>query len=117
MACVLIIYYKQLSEGYEDQRRFAIMRKLGMTRELIRRSVNAQMLTVFLLPVAFAVLHLCFAFPMVEKVLMIFGVVNRRLFLITNLIGALAVTLFYMLIYRITGNAYYRIVSGANENL
>ena len=115
VACVLIIYYKQLSEGYEDQSRFAIMRKLGMTRELIRRSVNAQMLTVFLLPVVFAVLHLCFAFPMVEKVLVIFGVVNRRLFLITNLIGVGAVTLFYMLVYRITGNAYYRIVSGGGE--
>lgn len=69
------------------------------------------MLTVFLLPVVFAVLHLCFAFPMVEKVLMIFGVVNHRRFLLTNLIGVGTVTLFYMPVYRITSNAYYKIVS------
>lgn len=115
LACVLMIYYKQLSEGYEDQGRFAIMRKLGMTKENIRAGINSQMLTVFLLPVAFAVLHLSFAFPMVEKVLLIFGVVNRRLFLVTNLIGVGVTLAFYTLVYRITGNAYYRIVSG-NEN-
>ena len=115
LACVLMIYYKQLSEGYEDQSRFAIMRKLGMTKENIRAGINAQMLTVFLLPVVFAVLHLSFAFPMVEKVLVLFGVVNRRLFLVTNLIGVGVMLLFYTLVYRITGNAYYRIVSG-NED-
>ncbi len=115
LACVLMIYYKQLSEGYEDRGRFAIMRKLGMTGENIRESINAQMLLVFMLPVVFAVLHLGFAFPMVEKVLMLFGVANTRLFLITNIIGVGTVLLFYTLVYRITGNAYYRIVTAGSE--
>ena len=66
-AAVLIIYYKQLSEGYEDQKRFAIMQKVGMTKREIRRSINSQVLTVFFAPLLMAVLHLAFAFPLVWK--------------------------------------------------
>ncbi len=112
-ATVLIIYYKQISEGYEDQARFAIMRKVGMTRRAIRKSINSQMLTVFLLPLALAALHLAFAFPIVEKLMRAFNFDNTGLFALVTL-GCLGVfTLFYTAVYRLTSNVYYGIVSGA----
>ena len=114
-AAVLIIYYKQISEGYEDQSRFEIMQKVGMTKHDIRRSINSQMLTVFFLPLIFAILHLGFAFPMVYKLLMLFGLDNLRLLVITAGVSALIFALFYVIVYRLTSNAYYSIVSGAKE--
>ena len=75
-AAVLIIYYKQISEGYEDQSRFAIMQKVGMTKREIRKSINSQILTVFFLPLILAGVHLAFAFPMLQKLLMLFGLTN-----------------------------------------
>ena len=111
-ATVLIIYYKQISEGYEDQGRFEIMQKVGMTRREIRKSINSQLLTVFFLPLAGAGLHLAFAFPTICQLLLIFNLDNVGLFAVTTVIGFLIFTLFYTLVYRITSNAYYRIVSG-----
>ena len=111
-AAVLIIYYKQISEGYEDQARFEIMQKVGMTKKEIRRSVNSQLLTVFFLPLLMAACHLCFAFPMIRKLLMLFALDNVPLFAATTGISFLAFALLYMLVYRITSNAYYGIVSG-----
>lgn len=111
IAAVLIIYYKQISEGYEDQARFDIMQKVGMTRRDIRRSINSQLLTVFFLPLAFAGLHLAFAFPMIRQILFAFNLMNVGLFATTTLISFLAFSAFYALVYRITSNAYYRIVS------
>lgn len=111
-AAVLIIYYKQMSEGYEDQARFAIMRKIGMTQRDIRRSVNAQMLMVFFLPLGFAGLHLGFAFPMLHKLLMLFCLYDLPLLLGTTAITFVVFGLLYALVYRATSNAYYRLVSG-----
>ncbi len=117
VAAVLIIYYKQLSEGYEDQSRFHIMQRIGMTKKEIRRSINTQMLTVFFLPLVFSVLHLAFAFPMIRKLLMLFNLNNLVLLLLTTGISIVCFGLFYMLIYRRTSNVYYRIVSGGEEKL
>ena len=114
-AAVLIIYYKQVSEGYEDQARFEIMQKVGMTRRMIRRSINSQLLTVFFLPLVTAGLHLAFAFPMLHKLLMLFNMRNVQLLMLTTLISYLVFALLYLLVYRITSNAYYDIVSGAKE--
>ena len=114
-ATVLIIYYKQISEGFEDQARFGIMQKVGMTKEDIRRSINAQMLLVFLLPLVTAVVHLTFAFPMVRKLLMLFNLTNLPLLLQTAGISVLIFAVFYILVYRLTSNAYCAIVSGAGE--
>lgn len=114
-AAVLIIYYKQISEGYEDQSRFEIMQKVGMTKRDIRKSINSQMLTVFFLPLLFAVVHLAFAFPMIYKLLMLFGLDNLGLLLFTAGISALVFALFYVIVYRVTSNAYYSIVSGAKQ--
>ncbi len=115
LATVLIIYYKQVSEGYEDQSRFEIMQKVGMTKKDIRSSINSQMLTVFFLPLIAAVLHLAFAFPIVRRILTVFNMNNVGLFLITTGISVLIFAVFYMLIYRVTSNAYYSIVSGGEK--
>ena len=111
VAAVLIIYYKQVSEGFEDQSRFEIMQKVGMTKEDIRSTINSQMLTVFLLPIAFAALHMAFAFPFVNKLLMLFGLFNVKLLVTTTLICILVCAVFYLVIYRLTSNVYYSIVA------
>ena len=112
-AAVLIIYYKQLCEGYEDQPRFAIMQKVGMTAPDIRHSVNSQLLTVFFLPLAGAALHMAFAFPMIRRVLLVFSLNNTALFVATALISLAVLSVVYTLVYRATSNAYYRIVKSS----
>ncbi len=114
-AAVLIIYYKQISEGYEDMARFEIMQRVGMTKKDIRKSINSQMLTVFLLPLVMAGVHLAFAFPMICKLITLFNVINTNLLILTTLVSFFVFALFYTLVYRITSNAYYNIVSGAKE--
>lgn len=114
-ATVLIIYYKQISEGYEDQSRFEIMQKVGMTRREIRRSVNSQLLTVFFLPLLGAGLHMAFAFPMVRKLLLLFNLNNVRLFAATTGVSFLVFAFFYLLVYRGTSNVYFKIVSGTRD--
>ena len=114
-AAVLIIYYKQISEGYEDQARFEIMQKVGMTKKEIRRSINSQLLTVFFLPLIGAGCHLAFAFPIIRKLLLLFNLNNVALFAATTIISFLVFALFYTIVYRVTSNAYYHIVSGAKE--
>lgn len=115
LAAVLIIYYKQISEGYEDQSRFAIMRKVGMTRPEIRKSINSQLLTVFFLPLLGAGMHMGFAFPIVRKLLLLFNLNNTVLFLMTTIISYLVFALLYVLVYRLTSNTYYKLVSGTQE--
>lgn len=115
LAAVLIIYYKQVSEGYEDVKRFEIMQKVGMTKSDIRRSINSQLLTVFMLPLGFAGLHLAFAFPMIRKMLFLFGLTNIALFIRTTLISLAVFALFYWIVYRRTSGVYYSIVSGRDH--
>lgn len=114
-ASVLIIYYKQVSEGYEDQARFEIMQKVGMTKRDIRRSINSQMFTVFLSPLVMAVIHLCFAFPMLKQLLSLLNARNEPLLLATTGLTVLLFALLYALVYRVTTGAYYHIVSDARE--
>ena len=114
-AAVLILYYKQISEGYEDQARFEIMQRVGMTKTDIRKSINSQLLLVFFLPLLFAGLHLGFAFPFVHKMLMLFNLTNLKLLIGTTVITFAIYAVFYTLVYRITSNSYYSIVAGAKE--
>ena len=116
VAAVLIIYYKQISEGYEDVKRFDIMQKVGMTKKEIRSSIRSQLLTVFALPLAFAGLHLVFAFPMIRRVLMLFSLYNVSLFIRTTAISFVAFAAFYIVVYRLTSGVYYRIVSNADAH-
>ena len=110
-AAVLIIYYKQLSEGYEDAGRFEIMQKVGMTRQEIRRSINSQLLTVFFLPLIFAGLHLAFAFPFIRKILYLFSFYNTGALVGTTVISFLVFAVLYALVYKKTSNTYYKIVT------
>ena len=110
-ATVLIIYYKQLSEGYEDAQRFEIMQKVGMTKQEIRRSINSQLLTVFFLPLLFAGLHLAFAFPFIRKILYMFSFYNTSFLIWTTVISFLVFAVLYALVYKKTSNTYYKIVS------
>ena len=111
VSCVLIIYYKQISEGFEDQSRFSIMQKVGMTKENIKKSINSQMLTVFLIPILFACLHLAVVLPVVHKLLLLFGHNNIPLLLASAGLCVLFFGLIYAFVYKLTSNAYYKIVS------
>ena len=115
-AAVLIIYYKQLSEGYEDQKRFAIMQKVGMTKREIRRSINSQVLTVFFAPLLMAGLHLAFAFPLVWKLLQMFNLSNMTLMIVVTVCSFAVFGVLYAVVYKVTSNAYFAIVSGVQEN-
>lgn len=114
-AAVLIIYYKQISEGYEDQSRFSIMQKVGMSREEIRKSINSQVLTVFFLPILTAGVHLIFAFPLIQKVLTLFNFFNIRLQIVVTSVCFVVFGIFYFVVYFATSKAYYGIVSGAKS--
>lgn len=111
LASVLIIYYKQISEGYEDQGRFEIMRKVGMTQQEIKKGINSQLLTVFFLPLVGAFMHIAFAFPMIRKLLALFNLKNTLFFATTTLISFVVFAVFYTIVYKITSNAYLKIVS------
>ena len=114
-AAVAILYYKQLSEGYEDQSRFDIMQKVGMTKTDIRRSINSQLLTVFYLPLVLAGVHLCFAFPFIHKLLILFNLDNRGLLIGTTAVSFAVFAVLYAIVYKLTGNTYYRIVAEDTE--
>lgn len=111
VAVVLIIYYKQLIEGYEDRRRYEIMRKVGMNETEVKRSIRAQVLTVFFLPLIMAGIHLAFAFPILSNLLTLFNMNNLPLFLKTTGGVYLVFTMVYLLVYSLTSKTYYRIVS------
>ena len=110
-AAAMIIYYKQVSEGYEDRSRFAIMQKVGMTKKDIQKSINSQVLTVFFAPLLFAGLHLGFAVPLVWKILQMFGLMNFRFMILVTVISFVLFGIFYAIIYKLTAKAYYSIVS------
>lgn len=111
IATVCIMYYKQVVEGYEDQKRFAIMKKLGLDDRQIRKSINSQLLTVFFLPLVGALSHLIFAHPMIEKLLSLFLISDIRLFFVTSIICFVSFSIVYFVIYKLTSNVYYKIVS------
>lgn len=111
MGTVLIIYYKQITEGYEDKERFAIMQKVGMSREEVKRSIRSQVLTVFFLPLIVATVHISVAFPFITKLLAVFSLRNTLLFATCTGGTVLIFALFYGLVYHRTARVYYRIVS------
>ncbi len=110
-AAVLIIYYKQVSEGYEDQSRFEIMQKVGMTRKDIRKNINSQMKLLFLLPILAAAVHLAFAFPFMNRLLILFGLLNTKLLLLVTGCCLLAFAVIYGIAYKLTSNAYFKLVT------
>ena len=111
MATMLIIYYKQVSEGYDDRERFKIMQKVGMSRAEVKQSIRSQVLTVFFLPLVTAGIHVAFAFPIVTKLLEVFNLTDIGLFVRCTAGTILVFALFYTLVYGLTSKVYYRIVS------
>ena len=108
---ILIIYYKQITEGYEDQGRFSIMMKVGMTRKEVRQSINSQVMTVFFLPLAMAGMHTAFSFPIIRKILKMFAMNDEKLLILVMICCYLAFAVFYAAVYLLTSREYYKIVS------
>ncbi len=110
LGTALIIYYKQVSEGYEDARRFTIMQQVGMSHREVKQSIHSQILLVFFLPLVTAVVHLAFAFPMLQKILLVMGLADFWIVLLSTL-GCVAVfAVCYLIIYGLTARTYYKIV-------
>ncbi|NMP37572.1 MAG: ABC transporter permease [Clostridiales bacterium] len=110
-ATVLIIYYKQISEGYDDKERYEIMQKVGMDAREIKKSIRSQVLTVFFLPLITAFIHLAFSFPIITKLLALLNLTNISIFVTCLIITAAIFSVLYALVYAVTAKAYYKIVS------
>ena len=109
IGAVLVIYYKQISEGYEDRDRFVILQKLGIDQKTIKKSINRQVLIVFFLPLVTAFIHTAFAFKMYRKIIRLFGVDGNVTLNATIVIGAIFVVV-YLIVYQITSRSYYKII-------
>lgn len=110
MATVLIMYYKQLTEGYEDRKRFEILQNVGMSHAEVRRSINSQILIVFFLPLVTAGIHVAFDFPFIFRVMTLMNLFDKKLFALCTAGCFLAFTVFYIVVYLLTSRLYYRIV-------
>lgn len=115
ISAALIMYYKQISEGFEDAARFEILQNVGMNRREIRSAINSQVLIVFFLPLAAAGLHMTFAFPILSRLLRLFDMTDTGLFAIMTVGSFIAFTLIYVLFYKITSRSYLNIVSVKNR--
>ena len=115
LGMVLIIYYKQITEGYEDQDRFQILMKVGMTPKEVRQTINSQVMTVFFLPLVVAGIHTAFAFPMIEKMVQLLAFTDRKFLILVTVCSYLVFALFYIIVYMVTSKQYYKIVSGKQE--
>lgn len=111
MATVLIIYYKQISEGYDDVKRYEVMQKVGMDKKEIKKTINKQILIVFFLPIFAAVIHLMFAFNMISKVLILLNLTNVELFAKCLVVCVIVFSLLYAIVFKLTSKTYYNIVS------
>lgn len=111
VATVLIIYYKQISEGLDDRERYVIMQKVGMDKREIRRAIRSQILIVFFLPLLFSILHIMVAFNVITKLLGIFGLFNTGLFVLCTVVTVLIFAAFYIIVFAITAREYYKIVN------
>ena len=109
IGAALVIYYKQISEGYEDRDRFVILQKLGIDQKTIKKSINRQVLIVFFLPLVMAFVHTAFAFKMYRKIIELFGVDGSVTLNATIVIGAIFVVV-YLVVYQITSRSYFRII-------
>ena len=111
MATVLIIYYKQISEGYDDRERYQIMQKVGMSKKEVKRSIRSQVLSVFFLPLVVAVIHVAVAFKVMTKILGVLNLTNVSLFAVCTIITIAVFAVFYIIVYSITAKEYYRSVN------
>lgn len=110
MATVLIIYYKQISEGYDDRERYQIMQKVGMSKREVKRTIRSQVITVFFLPLVMAFIHITVAFNVITKLLRVLQLTNVPLFATCTVITGIVFAVFYMIVFAATAKEYYRIV-------
>ena len=111
MATTLIIYYKQISEGFDDRERFLLMEKVGLSKAEIKKAIHSQVLKVFFLPLIMAVIHIAFAFKMMVQLLALLSMSNIQLFLLCTIITILIFAVIYALVYEMTAKTYYKIVN------
>lgn len=104
------MYYKQLTEGYEDKERFEIMQNVGMSHIEVKKAINSQILTVFFLPLITAGVHVGFAFPFIFRILTLMNLFNLKLFTMCTVGCFLVFALFYVIVYTLTSKLYYKIV-------
>ena len=109
-ATVMIMYYKQVSEGYDDRKRFDIMQKVGMTETEVKQTIRSQVLIVFFLPLVAAAMHVAFAFPMIRRILAAFSMTNVTLFAVCTAATFVGFAVIYLLVYLQTSKTYYSIV-------
>lgn len=112
IATVLIIYYKQITEGFDDRERFQIMEKVGMSAAEVKKTITRQVLLVFFLPLGMAVIHIAVAFPQLCKMLTVFSMTNIKMFALFTVLSVLVFALAYLLVYRLTARTYFKIVQG-----
>lgn len=111
MATILIIYYKQISESYDDKERYEIMQNVGMSHTEVKKTIRSQVLTVFFLPLIMAGVHVAFAFPIMSRVLSLLGLMNVTLYIICTVICFLVFALMYGIIFAVTSRLYYKTVN------
>lgn len=117
LAMVVIIYYKQISEGYDDKERFVIMQKIGMSRKEVKAAIKSQVQTVFFLPVIVAVIHVAAAFPMIARILLRLNLRNTGLYAANTIICCLAFALLYSAVYHLTAKVYLKIIDNGGRNV
>lgn len=111
ISTVMIIYYKQISEGYDDKERYLIMQKVGLSKEEIRQSIHSQVMLVFFLPLVTAIIHSCVALPIVSKCLSLVLLVNMPTFILSVVGTCILFSIVYMIVYKVTSREYYKIVN------
>ena len=110
MVTVMIIFYKQISEGYDDKARYEIMEKVGMSNDEVKKSITSQVRMVFFLPIILAACHLAAAFPLLRRLLVMFNLTDIKLIVICMSATFLVFVAIYYIVFKITSRAYYRIV-------
>lgn len=114
-ALIIIMYYKQVTEGYDDCARFEVLRKVGMSTKEIRKTINSQVLTVFFIPLVVTGIHMVFAFHIISLLINAMGVFNNELLIVISAAAFIVFAVIYVIAYKITSGAYYRIVSGSEK--
>ena len=115
MITVLIIFYKQISEGYEDRERFIIMEKVGMSKKDVKASIRSQIRMVFLLPIAVATIHVIAAFPMTRRLLAMLNMSNYKLYMVCVIATVIVFAIIYVIVFLLTSRTYYKIVGEENR--
>lgn len=111
LAMVMIIYFKQISEGFEDRKRYEILNKVGLDKKDVKKTINKQIIQVFFLPLLGAIIHVAFAFKMITKLLLIFNLSDTNLIFYCTLITIAIFAVIYIFVFKMTAKAYYRIVN------